>query len=144
MSDTYTFHAKGRSPRTALTVALIWAGLLALYLWLEASGWIMLFLALFTLPAVADLMRNPDSGLTLSDTALSWHTGRRHAEVALSEIDHVRMDTRLDFSVKVTLVLETGAKVRLPFEATPPHMAFEHALNARDIRTKRFHFQLMQ
>ena len=64
--------------------------------------------------------------------------------VAFSEIDHFRLDTRLDFSVRATVVLRSGRKIRLPFEATPPHQAFEDALTARGVTVKRFHFQLLQ
>lgn len=144
MSDSFTYHARGRSKGTALVVAAVWLGLLGLWLGFEANLWIVAFLALFTLPACWDLVQNPASGLSLTQTQLSWHSGKRRAEVALDEIDHIRMDTRLDFSVKVTLILKTGAKLRLPFEATPPHQAFEAALQDRGLATKRFHFQLMQ
>ena len=140
----FSHHAQGRSLRTGITVTLIWLLLIGLWLGLEAHPMIVAFLALFTLPACWDLISDPPSGLTLTDRALSWHSGKRHAEVPLAEIDHVAMNTRLDFSVKVTLVLENGAKIRLPFEATPPDQAFEDALTARGIKTRRTHFQLMQ
>lgn len=127
-----------------LTVGLIWLGLIGLWLGLEAHPMIVAFLALFTLPACWDLVTDPASGLSLTTDTLSWFSGKRHADVLLSEIDHVAMNTRLDFSVKVTLVLDTGAKIRLPFEATPPDQAFETALAAQGVKTKRTHFQLMQ
>lgn len=144
MSELFTFVAQGRSRRTALIVAVLWVGLAVLWVSFDAALWIIGVLALFILPACWDLIRNPASGLTLTETELNWFSGRRNAAVLLEEIDHIRLDTRLDFSVKVTLVLNTGAKVRLPFEATPPHQAFEEALNAQGVATKRFHFQLMQ
>lgn len=144
MSAPFTYTAQGRSVRTALVVASLWLGLVVLWIGFDAALWIITLLAVFTLPACWDLLHNPASGLTLTEDALDWHSGRRSATVALEEIDHIRFDTRLDFSVKVTLVLKTGAKVRLPFEATPPHHAFEAALNERGLTTKRFHFQLMQ
>ena len=144
MSQPFTHHAQGRNTRTMITVGVIWLGLIFLWLRLEAHWVIVAFLGLFTLPACWDMITDPPSGLTLSDETLAWHSGKRHAEVALSEIDHVAMNTRLDFSVKVTLVLQTGAKVRLPFEATPPDQAFEDALTAHGIKTRRTHFQLMQ
>lgn len=142
--DDFTFHRQARSPRLAVLLAGIWAVLLYFYLALDAALWIVGILGLCTLPALADLIRNPSSGLTLSDAALSWHSGRRHADLALEEIDHMRLDTRLDFSVRATAVLCSGRKIRLPFEATPPHQAFEKALEARGIKTRRTHFQLMQ
>ncbi|MFK7838097.1 MAG: hypothetical protein AB8B60_17945 [Sulfitobacter sp.] len=144
MSGAFTHHAQGRSRRTLIVVALIWLALLGLWLGVEANLWIVGFLALFTLPACWDLLTDPPSGLTLTDDTLSWFSGKRRAEVALEEIDHAHMNRRLDFSVKVTLVLKTGAKVRLPFEATPPDQDLEDAFAARDVRTKRTHFQLLQ
>lgn len=144
MSAELTFNATGRSPRTAAVVGAVWLGLLALWLVLDAAPWVVGFLALFTLPACWDLLRNPPSGLTLTQTDISWHSGTRKATVELQEIDHVRLDTRLDFSVRVTLVLVSGAKLRLPFEATPPHQSLEDALNAQGIKTQRHHFQLLQ
>ena len=144
MSETFTYHRQGRSKRTALVVLAIWLALAGAYLFLDAALWIVWFLALFTLPALWDLYRNPPSGLTLDAQRLCWFTGKRHAQVSLDEIDHIRLDTRLDFSVRVTLVLRTGAKIRLPFEATPPHQAFETALNGFRLTTRRTHFQLMQ
>ena len=53
---------------------------------------------------------------------------QRDALVALTEVDHIRLDTRLDFSVRASIVLPNGRKIRVPFEATPPHQAFEDAL----------------
>lgn len=144
MNPTLSFEAQGRSTRTLITVGLIWLALLFLWLGLEAHPMIVAFLALFTLPACWDLIHDPPSGLSLFHEKITWHSGKRTAEVALDEIDHVAMNTRLDFSVKVTLVLKTGAKVRLPFEATPPDQALENALAAAGIQTKRTHFQLMQ
>jgi len=144
VSDDFRFHAQGRSLRTGVIVAVLWCGLMVLWLGLDAHPVIIGVLALFTLPACWDLIADPPSGLVLSSDSISWFSGKRHAKVALAEIDHVAMNTRLDFSVKVTLVLETGAKIRLPFEATPPDAAFEEALAQRAVKTRRTHFQLMQ
>lgn len=143
-SKPLTYQTQGRSLRTGITVALIWAGLMAAWWGLEAHPVIVAFFALFTLPACWDLITDPPSGLTLTGTNLSWFSGKRHADVPLTDIDHVAMNTRLDFSIKVTLVLQTGAKVHLPFEATPPDPQLEEALTARGIKTRRTHFQLMQ
>ena len=140
----YAYERAGRTYGAALVVAAIWAALLAAWIWLEAAAWIIIPLALFTIPAVIDLLRNPASGLQLTTSTLSWHSGRCHAEVQLSEIEHVRLDTRLDFSVRASVVLHTGRRIRLPFESTPPHQPLEDALLAQDIKVLRFHFQLFQ
>lgn len=144
MSAHFTYHAQGRSLRAAVIVLVIWLGLLFLWLRLDAHPVIIAGLALFTLPACWDFVTDPASGLTLSDDTLNWYSGKRRAEVALAEIAHLRLDTRLDFSVRASVVLHTGRRIRLPFESTPPYQAFEDALQARGIKTLRFHFQLFQ
>lgn len=138
------FRRSARNRGTVITLGVIWVVLLAALLMLDAAWWIIAFLGAFTLPALWDLARDTQSGLDLSETDLSWFTGRRSAEIALEDIDHMRLDTRLDFSVRATAVLKTGRKVRLPFECTPPHQAFEDALSALGIQVRRTHFQLRQ
>ena len=140
----YSFARHGRSRAVVVTVALVWGGLVLGWVLLDVIGWILAFVALFTLPALWDLWRDPTSGLTLSETTLGWHAGRRSVRLRLDEIDHVRLDTRLDFSVRATAVLKTGRKLRLPAESTPPHHQFEAALQDRGVRTQRHHFTLMQ
>ena len=142
--NLYSYERSGRSYKAALVVGAVWATLIAAWVWLEAAPWIIILVALFTIPAVIDILRNPASGLELTSDALCWHSGRRHAEVQLAEIDHVRLDTKFDFSVHASVVLRTGRRIRLPFESTPPHKAFENALIAEDIKVLRFHFQLTQ
>lgn len=144
MSAAFTYQRQGRDRRTALVVIGIWTVLVSAWALIDMAWWLVLLLAAFTLPALWDHYANPLSGLVLDDNRIAWFSGKRRADVALEEIDHVRLDTRLDFSVRATLVLRTGAKIRLPFEATPPHEAFEEALKTRGITTKRFHFQLFQ
>ena len=144
MTAPFVFDQQARSRKTLLIVVSIWVALVAAWIWLDAALWIVAFLAAFTLPAVSDLIRNPLSGLTLNNQTLSWFSGRRNGTLELSEIDHIRLDTRLDFLVRVTAVLTTGRKIRLPFESTPPHQAFQNALEARGVKTQRHHFQLLQ
>lgn len=144
MAQPFVFEHHARTPKTFVIVAVVWLVLIAAWAWLDAALWIIAFLAAFTLPAIYDLIRNPKSGLRLDATTLSWFSGRRHGTLELSEIDLIRLDTRLDFSVRVTAQLNTGRKIRLPFESTPPHQAFEAALEAHNVKTQRHHFQLMQ
>lgn len=144
MKSPFVFEQEARSRRTLLIVLGVWAILIGLWLWLDAAWWIVAFLAAFTLPALYDLIYNPKAGLTLDTETLSWFSGRRQGALELTEIDHIRLDTRLDFSVRVTAVLNTGRKIRLPFESTPPHQALENALQAQGVKTQRHHFQLLQ
>jgi hypothetical protein len=144
MTDPFVFEQHARNRKTLLIVVGVWGLLLAALVWLDAAPWIVVFLWAFTLPAVYDLIRNPKAGLHLDAQTLSWFSGRREGEIELTEIAHIRLDTRLDFSVRVTAVLTTGRKIRLPFECTPPHQAFEDALAAQGVKTERHHFQLLQ
>lgn len=140
----YTYRRHARSRTALLVLPAIWAALGVGWLWLDASGWLVGLLGLFTLPALWELFTNPVSGLTLDHDNLSWVTGKRDAKIALAQIDRVRLDTRLDMSVRATVILKTGRKIKLPFEATPPHRALETALHARGITTVRHHFTLIQ
>ncbi|MEM1351806.1 MAG: hypothetical protein AAGF27_05650 [Pseudomonadota bacterium] len=142
-AESFSYQRNGRSQATLLAVAAVWVGLIAAIVVVEASPWLMAALGLFTLPALWDLYKNPASGLQFNEDALVWFTGTRDAEIAWREIDKVRFNTRLDFSVRATVVLHSGRKIRLPYESTPPHNLLEAALNARGIRTERHHFSLL-
>lgn len=144
MTEPFVFTRSARSRATAIAVLGLWGVLLAAWLWLDAALWIVIPLALFGLPALYDLVADPKAGLRLEDDTISWFSGQRTATLALEEIDHMRLDTRLDFSVRASAVLKTGRKIRLPFESTPPHQAFEDALLARGLKVQRHHFQLFQ
>ncbi|MDW4497479.1 hypothetical protein R5H30_05760 [Sulfitobacter sp. D35] len=142
-AETWHWVGRGRRPAVAASVLATWAVLLALYLAFEAAGWLMAALALFTLPACRDWIADPSAGVEIDPVSLTWHSGRRSGRVTLSEIDFVRLDTRLDLSVRATIVTRSRDKYRLPFEATPPHRAFEAALAARGIAVERHHFSFV-
>jgi len=55
----------------------------------------------------------------------------------------MRFDTRLDFSVRITVVTADGTRLRLPYDALPPHKGFEAACQAHGLRTERHHFALL-
>lgn len=143
MSLPFRYEAQGRRPATAAIVCVIWAVLLAAYVWLDAAPVILVVVGLFTLPALYDFCANPRSGLSLDATHLRWHSGRQHAEIALSEIDHLRFDTRLDLSVRLSVVRPSGVKIRVPYAATPPAADAEGAAAHAGLRTRRHHFSLM-
>lgn len=139
----YRFENHGRSRRAAVALALIWGALL-LGLWaIDLSPWIAGAVVLFTLPAAWEFLADPHSTLTLSGTEISWHSARSADTVPLAMILKARFDTRLDLSVKVTLQLKDGRKIRLPHACTPPHRRFEEELQARGLTTERHHFSLI-
>lgn len=143
VSLPYTYTSHGRRPATILTVVLIWAALIAAYVLLEADPVILSVIGAFTLPALYDLVRNPRSTLTLDDTYLRWSSGNQDAEIALSEIEYLRFDTRLDMSVRLSIVRPSGVKIRVPYPATPPHGSFEPLARTAGLTTRRYHFSLI-
>ena len=143
MSLPYTYSGQGRRPVTALVVAGLWGALLWAHLRLDAALPVTAALAAFTLPALYDLLANPRSTLTLDARTLSWHSGRQSAQIALPEIDHLRFDTRLDMSVRISVVRPSGVKIRIPYPATPPHAQFEQIAQSAGLKTRRHHFPLM-
>ena len=140
----FTFRSSGRRPGTWVALAVFAAALLGAWSLLDANGWIIAILAAFGLPAIYDLVANPPAGFTLTAKDVRWFSGGQHVTLPRRTIDHLRLDTRLDFSVRASLVLESGRKLRVPFEATPPHRTLEAAFEAENLRVKRFHFQLFQ
>ncbi len=134
------FIRRNRSPRS-LTIVILWlAGLAAPGLAFGAAWWLLVLLALPVVPLVWDIWTDSAAGMDLDETRLHWFTGRREGAVDLAEIERLRFDTRWDFSVRVTLILRDGKRVRLPQEATPPHRAFESELEARGLKVERHHF----
>ncbi|MDU9002606.1 hypothetical protein [Sedimentitalea todarodis] len=123
-----------------LILAAIYGVLIALVVKVDAAWWLMALLALPTLPALFDILKDTSAGLRLSQDRLEWYTGKRQGALELSEIEHMQFDTRWDFSVRVTAFLIGNKKVRLPYEAIPPHRTFEVALQDRGLTVKRNHF----
>ncbi|MDU8911127.1 hypothetical protein [Aestuariicoccus sp. MJ-SS9] len=137
------FERTGRS-WTALIVLLgVWAGLFAAYLMLAAAGWIVAALLALSLPAAWDFAAGRRAGLTLDDDGIAWFSGRMRGEVRRAELDHVRLDRRLDMTTRVSLVTTEGRRIRLPQECVPPLARFEAALEAASIRTERHPFSLL-
>ena len=139
----YSFETTGRNRKTLVAIGVVWVAIITAVLWLEASLWLMGGIALCTAPALYDLITARRSGVTLSAEGLSWFAGARTGDISWNKISHMRLDTRLDFSVRASAVLITGRKVRLPLEATPPADTFEDVLSARGIKIERHHFSFL-
>ncbi len=139
----YTYTSQGRRPTTGIAVLVIWALLVGAYAVLEAAPVILALLGAFTLPAVYDLTANPRSIFTLDATHLRWTSGRQQADIALSEIDHLRLDTRLDLSIRLSVVRPSGVRIRVPYPATPPHREIELLAQSAGLKTIRHHFSLL-
>ncbi|SLN19065.1 hypothetical protein RUM8411_00625 [Ruegeria meonggei] len=136
----YSFTRHNRSAKAMGIVICVYAALIALVILFDAVWWIIAALALSTLPALWDIARGTQAGVTFDQNKLQWFSGGREAEVALADIDHVRFDTRWDLSVRVSLVLRSDKRIRLPDESTPSHKEFEHVLQHAGLRVERHHF----
>jgi hypothetical protein len=83
------------------------------------------------------------SGLRLEDGRLHWFSGPRAWELPFDQIDHLRLDTRLDFSVRASAVTPDRHRIRLPQDALPHHKVLEAAAQAHGLRVERHHFTLL-
>lgn len=137
------FGRSGRNPRTALAVATVWAGIGALWAGLSASPAILALLALATLPALHDLWAAPRAGLRIDGRTLSCFSGKRRIDLPLGEISHIRMDRRLDLSMRVSAVLRDGRKLRFPYESLPDSARLDAALTRAGLRVERHPFSLL-
>ncbi len=136
----YRFTRRNRSLRAILTLACVYAALAALIVVFDAVWWVVTPLALCTLPALWDILRDTTAGLTLGPDDLQWHSGRRSGAILLKEIRFFRFDTGWDMAVHVRVILVSGKTIRLPDEATPPHRAFESVLQSHGFKVERHHF----
>jgi hypothetical protein len=133
MADPFTFERSAREPRALALIAIACLVLLALIVVVDAALWIVAILALLTLPAVIDAVRDTRARLVLDDSALDWRSGRREQSLPLARIEEVRLATRLDFSQRATVHLVTGEKLRIPPECLPPGRTLDGALAARGV-----------
>ncbi|MEP4197400.1 MAG: hypothetical protein ABJL99_17400 [Aliishimia sp.] len=140
MIQPYHFTRKGRSWSTLLAALAVWCLAVLGWLVLDASPVLVIVVLLLTLPAIWDVYSARLSGVSLTQTELRWFSGINTVTIPATEIDHVRLVTRLDLSVRAAVVLTSGRKLRMPAEATPPSKAFEDALTAHGIRNERHHF----
>jgi hypothetical protein len=114
-----------------------------LLLVLEAAPLIVGGLALFTLPALWDLVSDRASGLILTEDGLHWHSGSRQGQVARRDIRVMRLDRRLDLTFRVSLVLQDARRIRLPQDCLPPIPVLEAAALQAGIRVERHPFSLL-
>lgn len=128
-----------RSPAGFVAMALGLALLAGL--WAIGAHWFVL--VLLALPLVLlglDLLRDTPSRFELSQTHLIFAHGNQKIALPLAEIDKIRLNRRLDFSWRVTVLMTDGRKFRLPPPCIPPMDAFEQALASRDVRQEKVLF----
>lgn len=135
--------AQGRNRRTALVLLGVWALLAALVLLIDAAPWIVAGVALFTLPALWDLVSDRAAGLVLTGEDLRWFSGRQQDNIPHLRIKAVRLDRRLDLSYRVSVVLKDDRRIRLPQECLPEIDILARALEEAGIRVERHPFSLL-
>ena len=139
----YRYETTGRNRKTLVALVAVWVALIAALVFLDASIWLMGLIGLCTAPALYDLIAGRRSGVALNAEGLTWFAGGRTGEIAWDKISHMRLDTRLDFSVRASAVVPSGRKIRLPLESTPNADTFEKVLSERGIKVQRHHFSLV-
>ena len=142
MAEALHHHSSGRSRRTALALGGV-AAFVASLAAIGAHPAILAALALLGLPLALDLWRAPQAELTLDDEALEWRHGDARARVPLAGIERVRLDTRLDGTVRATIETGQARPPRIPPPCMPPHKALEAALRDRGVAVRRRHFTLL-
>ena len=141
--SAFVYTRSARSPRALILVGLWWAALLLLYFVLNAAPLIVLLLGCASLPALFDIGAGAKAQLRINDKEIAWQSGRRGAHLPRGQLKSVRLDTRLDFSLRMTLQTYQGGKIRLPYECVPASNEIEAALTAHKIAFERHHFTLL-
>ncbi|MEO9819209.1 MAG: hypothetical protein ABJ370_05150 [Paracoccaceae bacterium] len=139
--EDFEFDVSGRRPATGIVVAAIWVAVLSvLILTVVVFGSAMWLVAIFTPPALYDLLTTPKVGTRLGQDAGNWFSGSHDAK---RPWDQVRRDPHLDLFLGACFVLITSRKLHLPVETTPPHVECESALAAPNIKTEHLHVSLV-
>ena len=134
---------QGRNKRLIITLALVTASIIAAWLLLDLSPWIAGVMLLFLLPGAWEVATNPKSTLEIDATTLSWSGPNGTHSLLLAALKEVRFDTKLDFSVRVTLIQNDDRKIRIPPDTLPHHKTLEEALTQRGVPCPRRHFHLL-
>jgi len=136
----FTYGTVGRNWTTLITTAVVWVVLTTLIVKVDMALWLAGIVFLFTLPAVYDLITARASGITINAQQVAWYAGKQDGDIPKRLIEYIRLDTRLDLSVRCTLVLYSGQKIKVPFESCPKHQELEQQLHNFKYKTRRQHF----
>lgn len=142
MPEPLTFTHHGRNRRTFIALGLAVAVLVGLNA-IGTTFWILAILSVFAVPALVDVLFNPVSTFALKDGVLRWKSATQEAEMRTEQIRSARFDTRLDISVRATLNMVDGSKVRIPNDVLPSPDRLQATLEAYDIPVERHHFRVM-
>ena len=143
MEPAFAFRREGRSSGTAFLLAAIYAVLAWLWYALAISPVVLGVLVLVTLPAIYDLIANPQSSFLLDHETLHWRHGRREVSLPRGEIRQMHINLRLDRSVKLIVEMESGRKIRVMQPAIPPLDLLENGLSAQGMPFQKHPFSLL-
>ena len=104
----FTYGTVGRNWTTLITTAVVWVVLITLIVKVDMALWLAGIVFLFTLPAVYDLITARASGITINTQQIAWYAGKQDGDIPKRLIEYIKLDTRLDLSVRCTLVLYSG------------------------------------
>lgn len=138
--DVFEHVTAGRNPRSVLIIVVVWFVLILLRVQLQATWLLLVPLFLATLPALFDVINNRSTGLRIDDARIAWQSGTRDQSVPLDRIAEVELALRLDASLRATLMLDDGTKLRLPYECLPRRKVLEPELIARGLTVRRNDF----
>lgn len=136
----YRHEQRGRRQSTLLKLSLVWGVIILGITTLDMAWWIVVFLMLFTLPALVDYIRDTRTWVEVSPSKIVWSSALNTGERA--DIDHVRLDRRFDGGIRITLVHVGGAHTRLPPDIAPPVDSFQAALDQAGIAAQRHPFSV--
>lgn len=140
IATRFSHSSRARSWTTLLVLCAIYAGLIWAIQTIDMAPWLAALITTFTLPALLEFAQNQRASLVLDAHSIQWTTHKYDDGAPLTMIRLVQFHTRLDLSVRITLILNDGRKIRLPHACTPPHRAFETALKSQGVKTQRNHF----
>ena len=100
-------------------------------------------LLLAALPLLYDIVTNRTAGLRLDGQTLSWHLGPTRESLPLDSIDHIRFERRFDLSMRLTVVLRSGRRLRVPAPCLAPTQSLEEAFETANLRFEHHPFTLL-
>ena len=139
----FEFERQGRSRATVIGTGTYLAALALGYVLLDVHVMILTGMAVFAVPAVLDLIRNPKSGMRLNENTLEWYHGPILTTLPRSDIARLHIHIRMDRSLKVLVELESGKKHRMIQPAIPPRALLETGLTQAGIPFQVHPFSLL-
>jgi hypothetical protein len=133
-----------RTKKQAGLLIGLWGAAIALYVVLDASPIIAGLIIIVSLPALYDFMRADIAELEVNQDHIKWRWRKHEHQVPLTQIDYVQLTTRLDFSLRMTLVLTSGQKLRVIDPCVIGNAQdLEAAFTTLGLLVKRSHFTLI-